>query len=197
MKMLRWVRLRYSALLCIPLVFGATIPAAGQLAGRAGTPLLVEGRVFAGFPTGDFGEGDDLETGVGFGVEAAYNVTPAIAVFAGYSRLRFGVEGGGDFDFVDSGVNAGLRYTLPVVGSLVPYLRGGLVYHELEIDTPEGSFGTDYGLGFDIGGGLAVPLSPRFSIQPSISYVAYSPEVDGADFDVSYFTLGASLAYRF
>lgn len=197
MKMLRWVRLRYSALLCISLVLGTVAPAAGQLAGLAGTPLLIEGRVFAGFPTGDFGEGDDLDTGLGFGVEAAYNVTPSLAVFAGYSRLRFGVEGEGDFDLVDSGLDAGLRYTLPVVGSLRPYLRGGLVYHELEIDRPNGNSSTDYGLGFDIGGGLAVPLSPRFSIQPSISYVAYSSEVDGADFDVSYFTLGTSLAYRF
>lgn len=189
--------LRYSVLLCITFMLGAAAPAAGQLAGLAGTPLLVEGRVFAGFPTGDFGRESDVQTGLGFGVEAAYNFTPTLALYAGYSRLRFGVEGGGDSGLVDSGVNAGLRYTLPVVQSLVPYLRGGLVYHQIELDAAGGNFSTDHGLGFDIGGGLAVPLSPRLSVHPSVSYVAYSPNVDESNFDVSYITLGASLAYRF
>jgi hypothetical protein len=136
--------------------------------------------------------------GLGLALGGAYNFTPSLAVYAGFSRLSFGVEGGGDLDLVDSGLNAGLRYTLPVVGrTLVPYLRGGLVYHQLSIDTPFGRSSSDYGLGFDIGGGLAVPLSPRFSLQPSVSYVAYSPNIDGRSSNVSYFTMGAGLGYRF
>ena len=114
-----------------------------------------------------------------------------------YSRLSFGVEGEGDASLIDSGLDAGLRYTLPVVASLAPYVRGGLVYHQLEIDTQGGELSTDHGLGFDIGGGLAFPLSPRLSIQPSISYVAYSAGVENVDVDVSYLTLGAGLGYRF
>ena len=185
--------------LCLPVLLVIAAPVSAQLAGLAGTPLSVEARLFAGFPTGDFGEDDDLETGVGFGVEAAYNFLPALAVYAGFSRVSFGFDGVEDVNVIDSGFDLGLRYTLPAMGSLSPFLRGGLVYHELEFDADGGNFSTDRGLGFDIGGGIAIPLSPRFSLNPMINYVRYSPDIEDADddFDVSYLGLGVSLAFRF
>ena len=196
----RSIRMPSMLLLCIPALLALATPAAGQLAGLAGTPLSVEARLFGAFPTGDFGEGDDLETGLGFGVEAAYNVLPVIAIYAGFSRVSFGVDANENLDVVDSGFDFGLRWTLPAVANLSPFLRGGLVYHELEFDADGADVSTDRGLGFDIGGGFAVRLSPRWSINPLINYVRYSPDAEGNaddDFTVSYLGLGASLAFRF
>ena len=196
--MSRLLRPWCSMLLCLPVMLAIAAPAVAQLAGLAGTPLSVEGRLFAGFPTGDFGDGD-LETGLGFGVEAAYNFLPALAVYGGYSRVSFGVDDVDDVNVVDSGFDFGLRYTLPAMGSLSPFLRGGLVYHELEVDADGQDESTDRGLGFDIGGGIAIPLTPRFSLNPMVNYLRYSADINGRndDFDVSYLGLGVSLAFRF
>jgi hypothetical protein len=194
------IRVWCSMLVCIPAMVTLATPAAGQLAGLAGTPLSVEARLFGAVPLGEFGEDDDLNTGLGFAVEAAYNFLPVLAVYAGFSRVSFGVEGEDDVDLVDSGFDLGLRYTLPAVANLSPFLRGGLVYHRLEIDGDGGNFSTDRGLGFDIGGGIAIPLSPRLSLNPLVNYVRYSPEVEEDEddgFDVSYLGLGVSLAFRF
>ena len=188
----------WCSVLCLPVLLVVARPASAQLAGLAGTPLSVEGRLFAGFPTGDFADGD-LETGLGFGVEAAYNFLPALAVYGGYSRVSFGVDDADDVNLVDSGFDFGLRYTLPALSSLSPFLRGGLVYHELEVDADGQDQSTDRGLGFDIGGGIAIPLTPRFSLNPMVNYLRYSAEINGRndDFDVSYLGLGVSLAFRF
>lgn len=176
------------ALLVVALpLFAGFSPAAAQLAGLAGTPLSVEGKLFAAVPTSSFG--DNLATGLGWGLEAAYNFTPRLAVYGGYGRASFDVEGMSDAEVNDAGLNAGLRATLPALGNLSPFLRGGLVFHELS-----GARSSDNELGFELGGGIAVPLSPRFSINPALSYLQYKPDVGST---VSYLSLGASLAFRF
>lgn len=162
-------------------------PAAAQLAGLAGTPVGVEGRVFAALPTGSFG--NTLDTGLGWGVEGTFNFTPRLAVYGGYSRARFDDERADVSEVTDAGLNLGLRGTLPALGPLSPFLRGGLVFHELS-----GSRTSDNELGFELGGGLAVPLSPRFSVNPALSYLQYSPDFGDM---VSYLSLGASLMFRF
>lgn len=177
---------RHVFLFALPVLFTAN-PAAAQLAGLAGTPVGVEGRLFAAIPTGSFG--NDLGTGLGWGVEGTFNFTPRLGLYGGYSRAEFDVEGAGGGEVRDDGLNFGLRGTLPALGLLSPFLRGGLVFHELS-----GSRETDSELGFELGGGIAVPLSPRFSINPALSYLQYSPDTGST---VSYLSLGASLMFRF
>jgi hypothetical protein len=177
---------RFVPLFALPVLLGAT-PAAAQLAGLAGTPVSLEGRLFAAIPTGSFG--DNVGTGLGWGVEGAFNFTPRLAVYGGYSRARFGDDRAGVGDMTDAGLNLGLRGTLPALSLLSPFLRGGLVLHELS-----GSRQTDREVGFELGGGIAIPISPRFSINPSLSYLQYSPDTGG---NVSYLSSGASLMFRF
>ena len=173
-------------LLALSFVFGAS-PAAAQLAGLAGTPVGIEGRLFAAFPTGSFG--NTLDTGLGWGVEGTFNFTPRLAVYGGYSRARFDDERAGVSEVTDAGFNVGLRGTLPALRTLSPFLRGGLVFHELS-----GSRTADNELGFELGGGIAIPLSPRFSVNPALSYLQYSPD-NGSN--VSYVSAGASRMFRF
>jgi hypothetical protein len=177
---------RFGFMIVLTMLLGVT-PGAAQLAGLAGTPVGVEGRLFAAIPTGDFG--NNLGTGLGWGVEGTFNFTPRLAVYGGYSRAEFDVEGTGAGEVRDAGLNLGLRGTLPALGPLSPFLRGGLVYHELS-----GARTSDDELGFELGGGIAVPISPRLSINPALSYLQYSPDSGS---NVSYLSLGASLMFRF
>lgn len=177
---------RFVPLLALPVLLGGT-PAAAQLAGLAGTPVSLEGRLFAAVPTGSFG--DNLGTGLGWGLEGAFNFTPRLALYGGYSRAEFDIEGAGGGEIRDAGLNFGLRGTLPALGLMSPFLRGGLVFHELS-----GSRQSDRELGFELGGGIAIPISPRFSINPALSYLQYSPD-NGSN--VSYLSAGASLMLRF
>lgn len=145
--------------------------------------FAVEGRVGAAIPTGDdFGE--TATTGFGFEGNVAYGVMPLLEVYAGASWTRFGVDSEEaeevDAHFTDLGFSAGARVNLP--GAIVqPWLRGGLIYHRLQISGEEGgfeaSFKTDWALGFEVGGGGGIPVAPTVVITPGVRYRSYSPEV--------------------
>lgn len=181
-------------------------------------PLSVEVRGGAGIPLGEFRDEDEAnaEVGPGFGVNATYNFTPMLGVYAGYSRFSFGVDtgdvdfGGTDFDprYITSGFNGGLRAGLAPMGGLSPWVRGGVVYHKLSVDLGNNELNefcdndcdTDYALGFEVGGGLDFPLGQVISITPGVRYVRFSPDpTDGGsgELNVSYLAADIGLRFRF
>jgi opacity protein-like surface antigen len=166
------------------------------------TPFSVELRAGAALPTGDFGEG--LNTGWTAGLTAQYNFTPMIGVYGGYSFTSFGAdeeEVGEDEDvnINDRGFNAGLRASFaPMAAGLSPWIKGGLVYNELEFEVDGESLTSDSKLGFEVGGGLAFPLGPRISITPGVTYTAYSFDDEDLDLDldVSHVKIDIGLNFR-
>ncbi|HEX8674896.1 MAG TPA: outer membrane beta-barrel protein [Longimicrobium sp.] len=153
------------------------------------SPFSVEVRGGLAFPTGDLN--DVADSGITVGANGTYMFTPMLGLYAGFTYNSFSLgEEADDLD-VDGSVNtygfdAGVKAmfgspTLPVT----PFLKGGLVYHKLQLEIEDIDLGedddTDFGLGFEVGGGVMVPLGPRLSFTPAVSYTSFKPNFQGED----------------
>jgi opacity protein-like surface antigen len=173
---------------------------AAPVAVQAQSPFSVEVHAGVVVPTGDFGD-DFATTGFGFGIQAAYQVMPMLDLYAGYSWQRFGVDDdfNGDVDVDDSGFALGARVNLMGMPGFDPWIRGGVILHEVKISEGSFSLTSDRSVGFEVAAGLAFPIAPRVSIVPALMYRNYSPDFEGADLDesLSYFgvTVGARISF--
>ncbi len=150
--------------------------------------------VKGGYGTGAY---EATKTGINPGkfalrVDLSYAVLPILDAYAAFSRTGFacGEEGGGFcnegiVDFTASGFNAGLRLNrAPGMSEFIPWLRLGLTYGMLDISQTEGnnSFNhNDSGLGFEVGAGLAYPVTENIKIVPEVNYSRYT--ITGANGD--------------
>lgn len=197
----------------------AARPAAAQTLPT--TPLSVEVRGGAAFPMGDFADErqGNAETGWGYGGNVSLQLNPALALYAGYDRFEFpsdnfevdlpGNVGDVDGKWIDSGFSGGVKLMLPLatMSRLGPWVKGGVVYRKLGVnldderfDELEDELETDPALGFEVGGGLSLPLGPRVAVTPGVRYLSYSADpVDGGDgeVNVSHLTLDLGLSIRF
>ncbi len=180
----------------------ALLAAAGGAQAQMGptTPFALELRGGLAFPTGDFGDG--LENGWTAGLNGSFNFTPILGVYAGYTFNSFGVDedeaGIEDVSVNDKGFDAGLRASFAGMGGFTPFLKGGLVFHEIEFDVDGESVSTDSHLGFEIGGGVEIPLGPRMSFTPGVSFTSYSLDDDELEeeLDVTHIKVDVGLRVR-
>ncbi len=189
----------------------AAAPAA--LAAQMPGGFSVDVRGGVGVPTGDLGDDEEFgaETGFGFGATAQFEVLPAVAIYGGWSRFAFPIESellpDVDADLVDSGFNGGVKLMLPsfMLGGLSPWIQGGAVYHNFELDG-ESEFGGVDGdgeiventLGYEVGGGLSFPLGQVISVTPGVRYISYSSDPDEVgEVNVSYVAADIGLMFRF
>ena len=146
---------------------------ADHAAAQGTLPLSLGVRIDAGIPVGDDSEG--IETGFGWGVEAAFDLTPTFAIYGGYSQFTFGIE---DFDedVSEDGFEIGGRVMLGTGGAVwTPYGQFGAVFHE-------GETGFEVGLGADYPVGNALSLTPMVRLR----------SID----DLQYVTVGVGLSFR-
>lgn len=148
--------------------------------------LSLEGRIGAAIPTGDLSNGD-AGTGLSLAAEAMYSFSPILTGYLGVSRDAFSCD---EESFCDdassSGLQGGLKFLLVRDGSLLPWVRVGLVGQSLDL----GEVDSDLSLGFEAGGGIDIDVSPRFAVVPGIHYRAYSPDFEQNDeLDVRYFVI--------
>ncbi len=168
----------------------------GTASAQLPIPLSVEVRADAAIPTGDFA--DAVGTAPSFGVNAALGLARGFAVYGGYSRTQFELDNT-DTDLVDQGFSAGVTVGLPVPGLPVqPYLGAGVLIHELEVeDGPD--FDSD--LGFELGAGVALPITRNVRLSPGVGYRRYSTQFPigpaSVETDVEYFTAGVGLNISF
>ncbi len=152
----------------------------------------------AGYGTGAY---EAAKSGISYGklalrLNVSYEVLPILDAYAGYSRTGFrcGIEeqlrpgeprpfcAEAPVDFNSSGFNLGLRLNRREDMSVwIPWLRAGLVYKTLEYSQEEGEEYSGSGLGFEIGAGLAYPVTEHIAIVPSINYTRYT--IEGANGD--------------
>ncbi|HET8654777.1 MAG TPA: hypothetical protein VFL93_04640 [Longimicrobiaceae bacterium] len=183
--------------------------------GRAQLPLPVslsiEARPAFGVPTGGFSSASGLgaTNGPGGSVGASVGLGP-IAAYAEYTAVRFGCsqcsEAGLDDRALDTGweVGAKLRLTpLPFL-PVQPWVRGGVIGHQLQLSGDEGHVESKMGSGYSIGVGVDLPLLSYASVHlaPEVDYRSYSAEYDFQQFgststDVRYLAVGLGLVYRF
>jgi opacity protein-like surface antigen len=168
----------------------AAVVVAGAAQAQTGTmpssPISVDVRAGAAFPTGDFG--DIADTGYGVGGDVAFALTPMFSLYVGGSFNRFAVDDEflalleglsgvqlDDLSYDLYGLDAGVKAAFPTTSGFTPFLRGGLVHYTAELgggddlgeDVEEEN---DYETGFEVGGGLAFPLGPRISVTPEVTY---------------------------
>lgn len=166
-------------------------------AGRAEAQVSVDARMGVAIPTGAVAErwGVGLEYGLG----AAVELTPRYALYAGYSYTFFDLDPVDDLHAVDTGFAGGVTRAFPGTGRVVPWVRGGVLIHSLEIQG-DALTGDDGGLGFEAGGGIMIRHPHRRALRANLGagYRRYDARVLGSDREaVSYFTAGAGLAIVF
>ena len=170
----------------------AAVALANQDAGaQLRSPVSFEVRASAAIPTGDFADvAGGIGTGYGIGATGEFALTPMLGIYAGYSYTGYDLDNVDD-TLNETGIDAGIRANLGSgLGAFTPYLKGGIVYHQLETDL----FERDEKLGFEVGGGLDYPLGPTLSVTPGISYTRISGDVPQVD--VSAVRLGIGLRAR-
>jgi opacity protein-like surface antigen len=162
-------------------------------------PLAVEGRAGVGFPTGDFGDNDDIGTGFGFGGDVVLRVLPLVNIYGGWEYYSFDGKGESDGSRItDSGARAGAQLSIPVgpVTGVSPFVSAGVLYNRATAEASEGSaslkFTSDWKLGYEVGAGVAVPVAPAVSVIPAVRYRAHDVEfgdLEAVSGNISYLTL--------
>ena len=174
--------------------------AAGEAPAQFSIPLSGEGRMDYAVPVRDF---DDIaDEGISWGAGVSLGVTPGLGVYGTYSQTEFELAAAEDVEVQDAGFSVGLTTALPSVSGISPWLGAGLVIHQFELDDDsDGDDGVEEDLGFEVGGGLAVPLGANIRLTPGIGYRQYGVDVGTllgtAEFDVSYFTAGVGVNFSF
>lgn len=181
-------------------VVSAAAPATAQ-----GLPLGLEVRGGAAFPMGDFKDAYSAETGVSYGLTANLQATPMLGVYAGFDRteLRVGDTALGDADLTDEGFAFGGKLTLPLgMMGLGPWIRAGAIYNQLSRETELAGMDveSDRTFGFEVGGGLSIPLGMVVAVTPGVRYRAYTPDTSDFNFAntrVSYLVADLGLSFGF
>lgn len=161
-------------------------PARAQVPGLRMDGLRVEVR--AGASAGNYaGAASEFEVlpRAAWGASVAYEAIDRLAVYVGYSRAGFGCRTGfctgREVEFTSQGLDAGVRFALPVVPAAGPWVSAGIVHRTLRTDA-EGATDADdaSGWGFSAGAGVEVPLGRRLSVTPGVRYVRHGAGDDDA-----------------
>ena len=144
-------------------------------------PLSLE--LAAGFavPSGAMANGQRdlaLNTGLAAGATLLVHMGPELALYGSWSEERFGcapnfdcdVEGG----FTSRGFEVGAEYVLPHETVWEPWVRAGATLHRFRYHTGGGfETETEPAAGFELGGGVNIPVSPRMFVSPSMRFARY------------------------
>ncbi len=169
------------------------------------TPFAFEVRGGLVFPTGEFGEDEDLgslEPGTTLGANVTLHFIPVLGFYAGFTQNRFGVERLDELEAIDQGFSGGVRVAVPTpLIPIDPYLKAGMVYNQLgfEMDGEGADYvDSDRSLGFEIGAGIGIGIGPKLSFTPQVTYTSYEPRFDGESdgFKVQHFRVDVGLRLR-
>ena len=175
-------------------------------------PLLAQNRLRVDFrgdvamATQDLGDAD-LCPGIGFEANLAYHFMPHLAGYIGWGWHGFSADqsfAGTDIDFDETGYNFGLQFVHPLGDLPVSYLiRFGGIFNHIETENDEGDItgDSDHKLGWQVGGGLVIPLRSGWDLIPLVGYRSLSQEIDiddvVTDVDLSYVSFGVSISRMF
>ena len=187
----------------------AVVAAAGVEPAEAQTgilPVAVGVRGGAAIPVGDLASEEAIETGWGFEVNGQLRVFPGVAVYVAFDRFKFPIRAGAastEGTLTERGFSLGgmLSVPIPLLG-ISPWVRGGAIYNSARYDGATGSAEreSDPGLGYEVGGGVTLPLGLVVAFTPAVRYRSYSPGFDtgaGSDVDHSYMVADLGLTFRF
>ncbi|HSU16856.1 outer membrane beta-barrel protein [Longimicrobium sp.] len=153
------------------LALAAALPLATSARAQR-TPVSLEPRAGLSTPIG-ITRGDQ-KTALVLDGDLIVALNPMVSVYGGYAWSR-AVSAVADSAHVTwRGWDAGVRLTLAPVGPYTPFVRGGLLYQKVRLETDGGTvLENDYATGVHIGAGVELPLGilgGRASVSPQASF---------------------------
>lgn len=158
------------------------------------------------FATKDLGDAN-LKTAFGSEFMFHYQLMSHMGAYLGWGYNKFSAEtsfAGNSMDFEETGYILGIQFKHPIANSPLSYfLRAGGMYSHIEIENEEGEIieNTGHGLGWQVGAGIDIPLSSKWSLTPSVKYSALSreSEIEGMNtpLDLNYFSVRIGITKKF
>lgn len=156
------------------------------------------------FPTKKLG---DANLNTGFGAEGtfAYRFMPHLSVYAGWSWNKFGSDqkiDGSALDFEETGYTYGLQYIHPLGNSNISILAraGGLANHIEVEDGGDVIADSGHGFGWQVEGGIVIPLAEKWRLMPSVRYRSLSRDITiettSTSVDLNYLSVGLGIALQ-
>jgi opacity protein-like surface antigen len=151
----------------------------------------------------------DASLNPGFGFEGSlhYRFMPHLGVYGGWGWNRFGADesfAGTDVCFEETGYVFGLQFKHPIGQSPVAwYVRAGGLYNHIEIENADGEIIHDsgHGLGWQVAGGVDVPLASRWSLIPGVKFNALNRDVESEGVSTAlkqnYVSVRVGIMYKF
>jgi opacity protein-like surface antigen len=167
-------------------------------------------------PTGSFGEQTASDTalivgaknGFGYGLDASVGLGP-IGVYASFDHIKFDCQTAkcqSDGKYTLQGATAGVMLSVPGLGRVRPYVKGGVTFNDLQ-----GGYGasssnvltTDRTPGYEVGAGFDYSLLGIVAFTPQVRYVGqnFKKKIPGVvtpttatSTGVNYFTFDVGLS---
>ena len=152
-------------------------------------------------PAEDLGD-TSLNTGFGLGVTASYRIQPHLRIYGGWDWTHFVTDDDAEFDVEPNGYAFGLQFQHPFSNSMWGWVRAGGLYNHIEVEDGDGSvFDSGHELGWEVGGGVRLPLGQRLALTPGVRYRAFSADFDvaaaPASVDMSFFSAEMGISWSF
>jgi hypothetical protein len=148
--------------------------------------------------------GAKLNPGLGFEGIFHYRFAQHTGVYAGWGWNRLGADNsfaGNDVCFEETGHVMGLQYKRALGSSPVSwYLRAGALYNHIETENADGDIinDTGHGWGWQLAGGIDLPLGKSWSLTPGVKFNSLTPETsfDGTPRQLDYRYLQVRVGIR-
>ncbi len=185
--------------IAVAAALAVAVPASAQSA----FSIEVEG--YGAVPTGKWG-GAELGNGFGFGGNIGYRFLPQLGVYAGWDWNHFRSDdlmAGQKTDVEETGYAFGLRFEQQLSLRVGGWLRAGGLYKHIELEDPNGNTiaDSDHGFGWEIAGGVAIPVSSRLHLTPGVRFRNLSREIEfeavSQSRTLSYVSFGTGLTFAF
>lgn len=122
------------------------------------------------------------QTGVGFEGLFHYRFMPHLGAYAGWGWNTLPAKqsfAGEDMCFEETGYVFGLNFSHPIDGSgLSYYVRAAGLYNHIETENADGDIinDTGHGMGFQLAGGIEIPLNSKWKLTPGVKFNSLSRE---------------------
>jgi len=150
-----------------------------------------EGRAGVTFPVGDLSDAG-AEAGLALGAELMLTFRRNMTAYVGLQRHGFSCDSDCDLggSLASTGLGAGLKYIFPSPPDALIWGRAGLLAHQLSGDDFSGS----RNLGFEVSGGVDMPVRDRLSFVPHIGVLTHDA---GGNLRATWVNFGVGLHYHF
>lgn len=128
-----------------------------------------------------------------FGAVLEARLSGPFSAYLGFTRSSFGCEEGfcaaRDVSLTSQGLVAGARWDPGL-----PWLRAGLAFQSLRLTADDQEETSDLGIGWDLAGGIEIPVARRFRLRPGLTYRRHAAATDQGDGEVALIALELGVA---